>query len=47
MPIVNLEYCILEEEVGGVEGMKLFVKTEAFQKLNVGFALDEGNYHGI
>ena len=31
-----------DEEIGGVTGMKLFVKTEAFQKLNVGFALDEG-----
>jgi aminoacylase len=36
------EFCILEEEVGGVEGMKLFVKTEEFLKLNCGFALDEG-----
>lgn len=31
-----------EEEVGGIEGMKDFVKTEDFKKLNVGFSLDEG-----
>ncbi|XP_066248194.1 aminoacylase-1-like isoform X1 [Euwallacea similis] len=31
-----------EEEVGGVDGMKPFVLTPEFKKLNVGFALDEG-----
>ncbi|KAF5276178.1 hypothetical protein FQA39_LY18600 [Lamprigera yunnana] len=31
-----------EEELGGVEGMKVFVKTDYFRKMNVGFALDEG-----
>ncbi|KNC96055.1 N-acyl-L-amino-acid amidohydrolase [Spizellomyces punctatus DAOM BR117] len=31
-----------DEEIGGIEGMKLFVKTDEFKKLNVGFALDEG-----
>ncbi|KAI7819357.1 hypothetical protein BC939DRAFT_460510 [Gamsiella multidivaricata] len=31
-----------EEEVGGVEGMKLLVHHEEFKKLNVAFALDEG-----
>ncbi|KAK4878745.1 hypothetical protein RN001_011251 [Aquatica leii] len=31
-----------DEEVGGVLGMKLFVKSEHFRDLDVGFALDEG-----
>jgi len=31
-----------EEEVGGHEGMAMFVHTEQFKKLNVGFCLDEG-----
>ncbi|KAK3823836.1 MAG: hypothetical protein JOS17DRAFT_818963 [Linnemannia elongata] len=31
-----------EEEVGGVEGMKLLVHHEEFKRLNVAFALDEG-----
>lgn len=31
-----------DEEMGGQEGMKMFVKTKAFRKLNIGFALDEG-----
>ncbi|KAG8228959.1 hypothetical protein J437_LFUL007710 [Ladona fulva] len=31
-----------DEEIGGTDGMKKFVRTEDFRKLNVGFALDEG-----
>lgn len=31
-----------DEEIGGVEGMKAFVETEEFKRLNIGFALDEG-----
>lgn len=31
-----------DEEIGGVEGMKLFVGTAEFRNLNVGFAIDEG-----
>lgn len=31
-----------DEEVGGHKGMETFVKHAEFQKLNVGFALDEG-----
>lgn len=31
-----------DEEVGGEKGMKAFVKHPEFQKLNIGFALDEG-----
>eukprot|EP01091_Cochliopodium_minus_P002748 TRINITY_DN125_c0_g1_i1.p1 TRINITY_DN125_c0_g1~~TRINITY_DN125_c0_g1_i1.p1 ORF type:complete len:413 (+),score=115.41 TRINITY_DN125_c0_g1_i1:51-1289(+) len=31
-----------EEEVGGELGMKLFIETETFKKLNVGLSLDEG-----
>lgn len=31
-----------DEEIGGILGMKPFVKSEAFRALNIGFALDEG-----
>lgn len=31
-----------EEEVGGVDGMKVFIRSEEFRSLNCGFALDEG-----
>lgn len=31
-----------DEEVGGDKGMILFLKTEQFKRMNVGFALDEG-----
>ncbi|KAG5683326.1 hypothetical protein PVAND_012612 [Polypedilum vanderplanki] len=31
-----------EEEVGGVEGMRDFIHTDSFKKLNAGFSLDEG-----
>lgn len=31
-----------DEEIGGVEGMKKFVHTDEFRRLNIGFALDEG-----
>ncbi|KAJ1721720.1 adenylate cyclase [Coemansia erecta] len=31
-----------DEEIGGHEGMELFVESEEFRKLNAGFALDEG-----
>jgi len=30
-----------DEEVGGAKGAKLFVETDLFKKLNIGFALDE------
>ncbi|KAK4872725.1 hypothetical protein RN001_014754 [Aquatica leii] len=33
---------VAEEETGGLEGMKLFVETPEFRKLNAAFALDEG-----
>lgn len=36
-------FCVfLDEEIGGHEGMETFVKHPEFQKLNIGFALDEG-----
>ena len=35
-------FIFLDEEVGGKKGMKLFVEMDYFKKLNVGFALDEG-----
>ena len=31
-----------EEELGGMDGMRLFVHTEHFKELNLAFALDEG-----
>jgi aminoacylase len=31
-----------DEEIGGRDGMGLFVKSEEFKQLNAGFALDEG-----
>lgn len=31
-----------DEEIGGQQGMETFVKHPEFQKLNIGFALDEG-----
>ncbi|KAJ3156255.1 adenylate cyclase [Geranomyces michiganensis] len=31
-----------EEEVAGIDGMKLLVHCDEFKKLNIGFALDEG-----
>ena len=36
-----------EEELGGMDGMRLFVHTEHFKELNLGFALDEGIGHII
>eukprot|EP00124_Ichthyophonus_hoferi_P004598 Ihof_evm3s527 gene=Ihof_evmTU3s527 len=33
---------VADEELGGTEGLKLFVDTEAYRKLNVGCAMDEG-----
>uniref|UniRef100_A0A672KXG9 N-acyl-aliphatic-L-amino acid amidohydrolase n=1 Tax=Sinocyclocheilus grahami TaxID=75366 RepID=A0A672KXG9_SINGR len=35
-----------DEEVGGHKGMETFVKHPEFQKLNIGFALDEGKQTG-
>ena len=32
----------LDEEIGGVKGMREFVKLDEFKTMNVGFALDEG-----
>lgn len=31
-----------EEELGGIHGMKDFIKTADFKALNIGFSLDEG-----
>lgn len=33
---------VADEETGGSFGMKVFVKTDQFKALNVGFSLDEG-----
>ena len=35
-----------EEELHGIHGMKLFVKTKDFKTLNIGFAFDEGASSG-
>ncbi|PVU93976.1 hypothetical protein BB561_002909 [Smittium simulii] len=37
-------YCVFapDEEIGGIEGVKVFVETEEFRKINAGFDLDEG-----
>ena len=35
-------HVFVDEEIGGKLGMKLFIKTENFKALNVGFSLDEG-----
>ena len=35
-------FVFVDEELGGLKGMKLFVELDYFKKLNVGFALDEG-----
>lgn len=32
-----------DEEIGGHHGMRAFTKTDDFQSMNVGFALDEGS----
>lgn len=34
-----------DEETGGSLGMKEFVKTDRFKKMNIGFAFDEGDIH--
>ncbi|XP_011177299.1 aminoacylase-1 [Zeugodacus cucurbitae] len=31
-----------DEEIGGAEGMRVFVQSNEYKKLNVGFSLDEG-----
>lgn len=33
-----------DEEVGGHKGMEMFVQRPEFKALNVGFALDEGEW---
>jgi len=38
---VHLTY-VPDEEIGGTDGMGLFVDSEAFKSLNVGLVLDEG-----
>jgi aminoacylase len=38
---IHLTY-VPEEEIGGFDGMKEFIHTEEFKKLNAGCSLDEG-----
>lgn len=40
-------YKILDEEIGGTLGMELFVKTDFFKQMNVGFGLDESITYSI
>ena len=35
-------YTCTDEEIAGVLGMKVFCELERFEKMNVGFTLDEG-----
>ena len=39
---ISTLYAFTDEEIGGFLGMKLFIETEDFKNMNVGFALDEG-----
>lgn len=39
---VIVYFLVADEEIGGDKGMRLFVKTDAFRNLNIGFSLDEG-----
>uniref|UniRef100_A0A1B6M4R6 N-acyl-aliphatic-L-amino acid amidohydrolase n=1 Tax=Graphocephala atropunctata TaxID=36148 RepID=A0A1B6M4R6_9HEMI len=41
-PIRSVHICFTPDEEIGSQGMRLFVETEAFRKLNVGCELDEG-----
>ena len=36
---------LIDEEIGGKDGMKIFVHSPEFRALNIGFALDEGLAH--
>lgn len=38
----NVALLFPDEEIGGQKGMETFVKHPEFNKLNIGFALDEG-----
>ncbi|KAJ6638574.1 Aminoacylase-1 [Pseudolycoriella hygida] len=38
----KLIYRLTDEEIGGVDGMKVFVHAKEFKDLNAGFSLDEG-----
>jgi aminoacylase len=43
IPLRSIHLLFLpDEEIGGEDGMGLFVKTQTFRDLNIGFALDEG-----
>lgn len=39
---ILMAFRLADEEVGGEKGMETFVRHPEFQKLNIGFALDEG-----
>lgn len=34
-------YAFLDEEIGGIDGMKTFSESQEFKSLNIGFGLDE------
>ena len=33
---------VSDEEIGGKDGMRAFLRSEPFKAMNLGFALDEG-----
>ena len=44
MSLRNVQNCnnLIDEEIGGHDGMEKFVETVRFKQLKVGFVLDEG-----
>lgn len=42
LPLKITQTFLIDEEIGGVDGMRKFVHTKEYEDLNVGFALDEG-----
>lgn len=45
-PLSHIPASFTDEEIGGHQGMELFVKRPEFQALRAGFALDEGEQGG-
>ena len=45
-PSSHVLVAFADEEVGGHQGMELFVQRPEFQALRAGFALDEGEQGG-
>lgn len=45
-PLSHVPAPFTDEEIGGHQGMELFVQRPEFKALRVGFALDEGKQGG-